>query len=311
MENEASLSIPSQFNAGDPISARWANSVTKNFRALISDGNPSTIYGFGRTLPPLWANFEQVSSTDYELYLTDGKVIARNNNPGDCVTTWDIGSIPTIDTPLTITAATKIMVEVSEDANGVVTAAEFVTDTTWLESLAPNGVDAGYRYYRIAEIIDDPDSTGYLKCNQIMTGHIDHFQTGGAGGSGLHPWKVTKTGTAGVYAVALDDVQGQGGPITPTGATVDSTETSGYIYLKIERDTDTRVLVSAVVEFAAALPDSDYTYQYRPIAFVDGADYILQLQFEEIRIYELMLVSLGAFSLASFEMSVRSTYDPP
>jgi hypothetical protein len=73
------------------------------------------------------------------------------------------------------------------------------------------------------------------------------------------------------------------------------------------------VITGATVVWAASVATSDETTQYRALAKLDPDEYpsILQLQFEEIRIWELMIVENGEFALMGAEMSHRETYAPP
>lgn len=129
--------------------------------------------------PPFFVNIYK-TGTDWKAFMVAGEVIARSNKTGSALTNFTPTSIPTKATPITITAATKIWCKVSESASGIATAAEIGYGTSWLSSLAPlpPGGDnasgtAGYRYYKIAQFSEVGDE---LEKEQLLTGHIDHYQ---------------------------------------------------------------------------------------------------------------------------------------
>ena len=140
-------------------------------------------------------------------------------------------------------------------------------------------------------------------------------------GTSIHYWKVNLIGetiTPGTYEweVLGNNVFSQGMTAiidfdeVVTGAGV------GYIVLRITRDEASREMTAADLIFEASPTISTESLQYRPIAKVDpdgviGVDQVIQMQFEEIRIWELMIVENGEFSLMGAEMSHRNTYAPP
>jgi hypothetical protein len=131
-----------------------------------------------------------------------------------------------------------------------------------------------------------------------------------AGETIYHDWKVTaSTETPGSWDVAGGYVYSQGAPINVADANV--VGSAGYVLLKITRNASTREMTSAVVEFSAVIPTSDSTYQYRVLAYVIEDEPVTQYQFEEIRIFEDLVVVNGAFQLVGLEMSHREYYTPP
>lgn len=109
-----------------------------------------------------------------------------------------------------------------------------------------------------------------------------------------------------------------GGEVYSQGATFIVADTTivgglGFAVLKVTRNTASRVITGATIEWAASLTTSDEATQYRALAKLDPDEYpsVLQLQFEEIRIWELMIVENGEFALMGAEMSHRNTYAPP
>ena len=141
----------------------------------------------------------------------------------------------------------------------------------------------------------------------------------------IHPWKVTSS-AAQTWHCRGGEVYGQGdsSPIPVPEKSI-AGKTEGSIYLKITRDTASRALTAAAIEFIdgpipAAVPPSTQQYQYRAIADVkyiaptSGAvesSFIEQKQFEEIRIYEELVVENGEFKLQGYEVSHRNNYQPP
>jgi hypothetical protein len=128
-----------------------------------------------------------------------------------------------------------------------------------------------------------------------------------AGETIYHDWKVTAS--AGSWDVAGGTVYSQGAPINVEDTFV--VGSAGYVLLKITRNASTREMTSAVIEFSAAIPTSDSTYQYRALAYVIADEPVTQYQFEEIRIFEDLAIVNGEFQLVGLEMSHREYYTPP
>jgi hypothetical protein len=138
--------------------------------------------------PPLWVTLLQVAGdpVTWEVFVEYGHVVPRHNASTDTGEPILISDLPTNDARLTVTENTKLWVELTINTDGKCTEAAFQHGTTWEEDVAPQlkgGDDAtgeeGFRYIRIAEIIADPDSVASpppLISNQLLTGHIDHFQ---------------------------------------------------------------------------------------------------------------------------------------
>ena len=153
---------------------------------------------------------------------------------------------------------------------------------------------------------------------EILTWDDGLFLTSGAvdipipTGGEYHPWKVTSAAGGTVnWDYVGGTIYGQGEPIEVADGNIVGDQ--GFIYLKIERDPDSREMISAEVEFDVVIPDSDSTYQYRALAYVDSAlaNKVSQLQFEEIRIEEVLIVVNGEFQLAPLELSSRNIYALP
>lgn len=139
-----------------------------------------------------------------------------------------------------------------------------------------------------------------------------------------HPWKVYNDGTfvkpgspeiLGKYRIIGGTVYSQGGSIdVPDQELIGGAgEDAGYVYLEITRDESSREVTGVSIEQGDSVPADDYTTQYRPLAVVYGTSgkKPLQLQFQEIRIWEYMLVENGEFELHTFDMNSRTSYAPP
>jgi len=138
-----------------------------------------------------------------------------------------------------------------------------------------------------------------------------------------HPWKVTDGGVdpeddtlhTWNYVGGTVYACGQGADITVADGSVDTSvpaaDVPGFVVLVITRDDATRELLTATVEFTETVADSDYTTQYRVLAEVGYDVPVLQLQFEEMRIWEDLAVVNGEFNLLGLELSHRNTYEPP
>jgi len=135
-------------------------------------------------------------------------------------------------------------------------------------------------------------------------------ETSEAGETIYHDWKVTaSTESPGSWDVSGGYIYSQGGQIG-----VDDTNvvgSAGYILLRITRDAASREVIAAAVEFSADVPVSDSTYQYRALAYIIEDEPVTQYQFEEIRIFEDLVVVNGAFQLVGLEMSHRNYYELP
>lgn len=124
-----------------------------------------------------------------------------------------------------------------------------------------------------------------------------------------HPWAVSP-GAEGTWNVVGGVVYSQGSPITVPDTVI--TGDAGFAVLEITR-AGSREASGATIVWAASVATSTESTQYRALAKLDpdNSPNVLQLQFEEIRIYELMIVENGEFAMMGAEMSHRNTYAPP
>jgi len=156
------------------------------------------------------------------------------------------------------------------------------------------------------------DKTGYLPDGDSYYIASDNSEK--------HPWKVTNGGSVEdvqQWNYAGGEIYTQGTMQTVTDGTLSDDDAigEGFIVLAFDRDSSTREIVadSAVVTLEETVPNSNETTQYRVLAKVNSAEpvEILQLQFEELRIYEELVVENGALKLQSYEMSHRNNYNLP
>jgi hypothetical protein len=179
-------------------------------------------------------------------------------------------------------------------------------------------------YRLIAEIINRyPNDDFFPSIRQIQFEPIRILKTEGE--IIYHPWKVTYGGSevpegAEEGAEPVPKWNYAGGEIYTQGTmqTVADGTLSGagpFVVLSFVRDIETREInpYSAEVTLRSTVPDSDYYSQYRVLAKINAPSSleVLQLQFEEIRIYEELVIENGEFKLQGYEVSHRNNYQPP
>ena len=154
----------------------------------ISVATEGAVFTPSSNLPPLWITLRQVAgdSATYEVFAQFGHVVPRHNASAETGVPIEITDLPTTDAPLGVIEDDKLWVELTIDAEGKCTYAVFDSGTAWPEDAPPELIGGddqtgaeGQRYIRIAEIIANPDSTtdpAQLQCDQLHTGHVDHFQ---------------------------------------------------------------------------------------------------------------------------------------
>lgn len=92
---------------------------------------------------------------------------------------------------------------------------------------------------------------------------------------------------------------------------------SGYVILTVIRDEDSREVTDApTISYEEGdLAESDYYNQFIPLAKVtfeeEAITTILQLKFEELHVFEDLVVVNGEFRLAELLMAGRNIYEPP
>jgi hypothetical protein len=143
--------------------------------------NPPPTAGYERTLlvPFLTLIRESIDEEDNQVFLlsmVEGYIITRSNK-GDAAGLLVVDNIPN---GLEVEDGDKIYCKIEEDEKGNAVSATIEKDVDWPESVAPEleggGAEGygGYRYIRIAEVVLPEGER--LKTNQLLTGHIDHFQ---------------------------------------------------------------------------------------------------------------------------------------
>jgi hypothetical protein len=166
------------------------------------------------------------------------------------------------------------------------------------------------KYWLICEIFNlYPTGDFYHGIRQIQFEPIRRL--GGTAETVAHPWKVV-AGTdpdtwdvTGGFVFTCD----QGLNVTVADTTLAGDE--GDIVLTIERDYSTREVLGATLQLVPSADIASASYQSRIIASVGGTPNILQRQFEDIRIFEELIVVNGEFKLATYEMSFYENYDLP
>lgn len=221
---------------------------------------------------------------------------------------WD-APIITVN-PITLVTPTEervIWVKITVDGAGAATAAVIETGAT-----LPVDTDT-LEHWLICEIFRlYPDGDFYHGIRQVQFTPI-RKPSGGTGSSVNHPWKVTRTD--------VDTLDYVGGVIydhnqsysflaitVPDGGLATAT---GVVYLRVERDSTSRQIVAATVEIAAALPPDDYYNQHFRLAKVVADEPILQFQFQDIKVFEMLIVANGEFKFGNFQMMGETNYDLP
>ena len=196
----------------------------------------------------------------------------------------------------------KLTLQESSSGSVEVSAAELIM------SISSPTAEANIFYIKVCEFEKEGLVKEILLRENILWGGV------GSGGDIYHPWKVTRSVTADPVSwdIVLDNVYSNGA-IATAAINANVVGDNGYILLKIERDTSTRLITTASIIFDSAVLTSDYYTQYRVIAFVysESENPIIQYQFEEIRIYEELVVENGAFRLQGYEISHRNNYELP
>jgi len=116
-----------------------------------------------------------------------------------------------------------------------------------------------------------------------------------------HPFKVKYDGFSQYYC------EGYVGDILLAGSI--TSEGDEYLYVKIERNTASRVIINATFEQGYPIPTSTEEFQYIAIAFLDGED-TLQARFEDIRLTEFLISDAGELKLVSV-FDTTNTYALP
>jgi hypothetical protein len=169
------IQLPDLIKSGDPITAKWANSIRSALQRL-RDRAPSTTSGAAqrKSKPPFWSTLRRMSDGTLKLFMEDGYVVLRKNRGEDAMATILPSDIPD---DLTVEIGDKFTLKIEEDTWGEFSTASVVkTSGAWPASTAPDldaeSASGGVRHIRLCEIttIDDqPDVRIWL------TGHVDHF----------------------------------------------------------------------------------------------------------------------------------------
>lgn len=235
-----------------------------------------------------------------------------------------VGNMPSESSKIDVTDGTKCWVMATENSSGDLVDPVFGFGEDWPNDLDPpeeNTISfAGHRVWKICEIVDiaeEEDELPNLMVVKHRTGIIEHFRNGGGGDATKHPFKVTSNGPSLSEEAPFDPVPavwtysvytGIAGGITI--ATTNLTVNDQYfIYVKLTRDTYSRVVTAAVLESASVIPTSGELYQYVAIAQVDAGE-VTQHRFEDIRLTEFLISDAGELKLISV-FDTTNTYDLP
>jgi hypothetical protein len=119
-----------------------------------------------------------------------------------------------------------------------------------------------------------------------------------------HPFRVTYNSADENYEV----IGGDCGGIEISDQTITSVAPE-FLYVKIERNTSSRVVIAATLEQGSPLPTSTEEFQYIAIAYLDGPE-VTQLRFEDIRLTEFLISDAGELKLVSV-FDTTNTYALP
>ena len=120
-----------------------------------------------------------------------------------------------------------------------------------------------------------------------------------------HPFRVTYDLEADNYEVTGGDCGG----IEISDQTI-TVETAAILYVKIERNTSSRVVIAATLHQAETLPISTEEFQYIAIALILPSIEVLQYRFEDIRLTEFLISDAGELKLVSV-FDTTNTYALP
>ena len=180
---------PTPPKRGDRVMARDIADLWQSVKRLAARQDKiSGIVFPNPKLAPLTVTLRRIPGDPetYEVFAQFGHVVPRHNASAEIGEPIEITDLPTTEEPLVVIEDDKLWVELTIDVEGKCTAAAFDSGTAWPEDSPPELIGGdnqsgteGERYIRIAEIIANPDSTtapAQLQCDQLHTGHIDHFQ---------------------------------------------------------------------------------------------------------------------------------------
>jgi len=341
-----SINIPKPVSKDDAITAKWANSLRRSVRNLANGQADNTqTRPYRKTLPPFYVYLDAQADYSYKVRVTTGRVIeklAEDENPPILLhEPSNITATESIDEERKV-AGLPLEFDVTEDqyvcvtcyvlqdgSIGVdetenpgqepvtVTIRDDYEATLPVYNYDPNYGNTGIIHYPLARVVLDQttgefDEYSILKLEPMMMGsHIQHIYS--ASTDADHMWKVTE-------GLFNDPVQGynvKGGFLTVQGTTVtvdDAIElagvATGFVYLKVARDSTSRAYDSHAIEWhTTAQTSQDYEEFYLLASVVSGV--ITQHRYEEIISQELMIVALGEFKLAPMVGLTRNTYSPP
>jgi hypothetical protein len=120
----------------------------------------------------------------------------------------------------------------------------------------------------------------------------------------LHPFRVTYNSETDNYEVTGGDCGG----IEISNQTITISDPK-FLYVKIERNTSSRVIIDATLEQGETIPTSTEEFQYIAIAYLAGQS-VTQHRFEDIRLTEFLISDAGELKLVSV-FDTTNTYALP
>jgi hypothetical protein len=155
--------------------------------------------------------------------------------------------------------------------------------------------------------VDDTEVSGLSLVETLNPDGTRTVKLAGESTSGStinHPFRVTYDAEADNYEVTGGDCGG----IEISDQTI-TVETAVILYVKIERNTSSRVVIAATLHQAATLPISTEEFQYIAIAYLAGQS-VTQHRFEDIRLTEFLISDAGELKLVSV-FDTTNTYALP
>ena len=180
---------PTPPKRGDRVMAKDISDLWQAVKRLAAQQDTIRPAAFPNSkLAPLTVTLRRIAAdpVTWEVFCQYGHVVPRHNASAETGEPIEVTGLPTPDAPLVVIENDKLWVDLTIDANGKCTYAVFDSGQEWPEDTPPDLIGGddqtgaeGQRYIRIAEIIANPESTTtppQLQCDQLHTGHVDHFQ---------------------------------------------------------------------------------------------------------------------------------------
>lgn len=174
-------------------------------------------------------------------------------------------------------------------------------------------------------ILADTPNVFFIKvCSFGADGSIDeiflreniHWNGNGSGSEIIHPWKITEGTSPNTWDVRGGYIYDHNNVAILVADTTVEIE-AGYICLAIARNESSRVIETAgllvpTIGTFLVIPTSTQYTQYFVLGQVgDSTNPIIQMQFQEIKVFEMLIVANGEFKFGNFQMMGANNYDLP